>query len=86
MLWKLIIGLRRKDLKRQRRLRSGFEFLKIKVENGCEFLTTQMFFDNSILYNFLYRLLRAGVDVPVVAGVMPVTNAVQIKRGNLIPV
>lgn len=56
------------------------EYLKIKVENGCEFLTTQMFFDNSILYNFLYRLLRAGVDVPVVAGVMPVTNAVQIKR------
>lgn len=54
--------------------------LKIKVECGCEFLTTQMFFDNNILYNFLYRLYRAGVDVPVVAGVMPVTNASQIKR------
>jgi len=56
------------------------ESLKIKVDCGCEFLTTQMFFDNNILYNFMYRLLRAGVDVPVVAGIMPVTNAGQIKR------
>lgn len=56
------------------------ESLRIKVECGCEFLTTQMFFDNNILYNFMYRLLRAGIDVPVVAGVMPVTNAKQIKR------
>ena len=54
--------------------------LKIKVESGCEFLTTQMFFDNNILYNFMYRLLRAGIDVPVVAGIMPVTSAAQIKR------
>ena len=66
------------------------EYLKIKVEHGCEFLTTQMFFDNNILYNFMYRLLRAGVDVPVVAGIMPVTNASQIKRicaisGNALP-
>ncbi len=56
------------------------ESLKIKTSCGCEFLTTQMFFDNNILYNFMYRLLRAGVNVPVVAGVMPVTNAKQIKR------
>ena len=66
------------------------ESLKIKVDAGCEFLTTQMFFDNSILYNFLYRLYRAGVSVPVVAGIMPVTNAAQIKRlvsisGNQLP-
>ncbi len=54
--------------------------LKIKVENGCEFLTTQMFFDNNILYNFLYRLYKANVDVPVIAGIMPVTSASQIKR------
>lgn len=59
---------------------SDIEGLKIKVESGCEYLTTQMFFDNNILYNFMYRLLRAGVDVPVVAGIMPVTNASQIKR------
>ncbi len=56
------------------------EGLKRKVDAGCAYLTTQMFFDNNVLYNFLYRLLRAGVDVPVVAGVMPLTNATQIKR------
>ncbi len=54
--------------------------LKLKVEKGCEFLTTQMFFDNNILYNFLYRIREAGINVPVVAGIMPVTNAAQIKR------
>ena len=59
---------------------ADIDALKIKIEKGCEFLTTQMFFDNNILYNFLYRLLRAGVTVPVVAGIMPVTNASQIKR------
>lgn len=59
---------------------ADIESLKIKVENGVEFLTTQMFFDNNILYNFMYRLYRAGVNVPVVAGVMPVTNAKQISR------
>ena len=64
--------------------------LKKKVDAGCEFLTTQMFFDNNILYNFMYRALRAGIHVPVVAGIMPVTNANQIKRicaisGNQLP-
>lgn len=56
------------------------ENLKRKVDSGCEFLTTQMFFDNDILYNFMYRLLKAGINVPVIAGIMPVTNAKQIKR------
>ena len=59
---------------------ADIESLKIKVDAGCEFLTTQMFFDNNILYNFMYRMYRAGVNVPVVAGIMPVTNANQIKR------
>lgn len=54
--------------------------LKYKVDAGCEFLTTQMFFDNNVLYNFLYRLLKAGIKVPVIAGIMPVTSASQIKR------
>ncbi len=54
--------------------------LKEKVDAGCEFLTTQMFFDNSILYNFLYRIREAGITVPVIAGIMPVTNVKQIKR------
>ena len=69
---------------------ADIDALAIKVEAGCEFLTTQMFFDNSILYNFMYRLLRRGIDVPVVAGIMPVTSAKQIKRivsisGNALP-
>ncbi len=54
--------------------------LKEKVEAGCEFLTTQMFFDNDILYNFMYRIREAGINVPVVAGIMPVTNPKSIKR------
>ena len=54
--------------------------LKKKVDAGCEFLTTQMFFDNSILYSFLYRIREAGITVPVIPGIMPVTNPVQIKR------
>lgn len=66
------------------------ENLKKKVDAGCEFLTTQMFFDNDILYNFMFRTLRAGIRVPVVAGIMPVTSAGQIKRickisGNALP-
>lgn len=59
---------------------ADIESLKIKVQSGCEFLTTQMFFDNNILYNFIMRLYKVGVDVPVVPGIMPVTNANQIKR------
>lgn len=54
--------------------------LKEKVDAGCEFLTTQMFFDNDVLYNFMYRIREAGIDVPVVAGIMPVTNPNTIKR------
>ena len=60
--------------------KSDIESLKKKIDAGCQFLTTQMFFDNNILYNFLYRIQRAGIFVPVVAGIMPVTNAKQIKR------
>ena len=55
-------------------------YLKEKVDAGCDFLTTQMFFDNNVLYNFLYRVLSKGIHIPVVAGIMPVTNSKQIKR------
>ena len=56
------------------------ENLKIKVSSGCDFLTTQMFFDNNILYSFMFRLLKAGIDIPIIAGIMPVVNAKQITR------
>ena len=55
-------------------------YLKEKVEAGADFLTTQMFFDNNLLYNFLYKLREKGVTVPVVPGIMPITNANQVKR------
>lgn len=56
------------------------EHLKEKVKAGCDFLTTQMFFDNNLLYNFLYKIREAGVTVPVIAGIMPITNANQVER------
>ncbi len=55
-------------------------YLKRKAEAGCDFFTTQMFFDNSVLYRFLYKLYARHIDVPVFAGIMPVTNKKQIKR------
>ncbi|HOJ36246.1 MAG TPA: methylenetetrahydrofolate reductase [NAD(P)H] [Clostridiales bacterium] len=60
--------------------REDIENLKRKVECGCDFLITQLFFDNSVLYGFLYNLLSKGIEIPVMAGIMPVTNAKQIKR------
>lgn len=54
--------------------------LKEKVEAGCSFLTTQMFFDNNLLYNFLYKIREAGITVPIIAGIMPITNAKQVDR------
>jgi len=70
--------------------RADIDSLKRKVDAGCDFLTTQMFFDNNILYNFLYKVRDAGIKVPVVAGIMPVTNGKQITRiislaGNMLP-
>ena len=61
-------------------LANDIENTKYKVEAGVDFLVTQMFFDNSILYNYMFRLLQAGINVPVVPGIMPVTNAAQITR------
>jgi len=54
--------------------------LKQKVECGVDFLTSQMFFDNSVFYNFLYRIREKGITVPVLPGIMPVTNGKQIAR------
>ncbi len=56
------------------------ENLKYKVDAGMDFLVTQMFFDNNVLYNYMFRMLRAGIDIPVVPGIMPVTNGKQILR------
>ena len=60
--------------------REDIKYLKEKVDAGCDFLTTQMFFDNTLLYNFLYKIREAGITVPVVAGIMPITGANQVER------
>ena len=55
-------------------------YLKEKVDAGLDFLTTQMFFDNNIFYNFLYRIRERGIYCPVIAGIMPITKARQLER------
>ena len=70
--------------------REDIRYLKEKVDAGCDFLTTQMFFDNALLYNFLYKIREAGITVPVLPGVMPITNARQVDRavklsGSFVP-
>lgn len=54
--------------------------LKEKVDAGCDFLTTQMFFDNNLFYSFLYKIREAGITVPVLPGIMPITSASQVAR------
>lgn len=71
-------------------MEEDLNYLKEKVDAGCDYLTTQMFFDNNIYYSFMYKALKKNIQVPVVAGIMPVTNANQVKRiislsGNLVP-
>ena len=70
--------------------KDDIRYLKNKVDSGVDFLTTQMFFDNTILYNFLYRIREQGITVPVLPGIMPVTNGKQVKRicelsGTILP-
>lgn len=54
--------------------------LKKKVDAGCEFLTTQMFFDNSVYYDFVENVRKAGIDMPVIPGIMPITRESQIEN------
>ncbi|MBQ2842415.1 MAG: methylenetetrahydrofolate reductase [Clostridia bacterium] len=60
--------------------KEDIKHLKEKVDAGCEFLTTQMFFDNNLLFNFLYKIREAGITVPIIPGIMPITNANQVDR------
>lgn len=60
--------------------KEDIRYLKEKVDAGCDFLTTQMFFDNNLLYNFLYKIREAGITVPVIPGIMPITNENQVER------
>lgn len=60
--------------------REDIKYLKEKVDAGVDFLTTQMFFDNNLFFNFLYKIREAGITVPVLPGIMPITNANQVER------
>ena len=60
--------------------KEDIRYLKEKVDAGCEFLTTQMFFDNNLLYNFLYKIRESGITVPIIPGIMPITNGNQVDR------
>lgn len=59
---------------------ADIDALKIKVDAGCEFLVTQMFFDNDAFYNFRDKLARKNINVPITAGIMPLTSSKQIER------
>ncbi len=70
--------------------KEDISYLKAKQDAGCEFLTTQMFFDNNLFYSFLYKVRDAGVTIPIIPGIMPITKAEQIERavklsGSFIP-
>jgi len=60
--------------------KEDIRYLKEKVDAGCSFLTTQMFFDNNLFYNFMYKIREAGITVPVIPGIMPITAAGQVER------
>ena len=69
---------------------ADIKYLKEKVDAGCDFLTTQMFFDNNLLYNFLYKIRESGITIPVIPGIMPITNAKFLERsiklsGSFVP-
>ena len=71
-------------------MEKDLEFLKIKIDHGCDFLTTQMFFDNDIFYSFVDRLHKINPDIPIIAGLMPITSVAQLERvvllsGNTLP-
>ena len=63
-----------------RNRKEDLKHLKEKVDAGLDFITTQMFFNNEVFYNFLYRAREAGIQIPVIAGIMPITSPKQLSR------
>ena len=61
-------------------LTTDIEFMKIKQDAGMEFFDSQLFFDNEVFYHFLLKARKAGITVPIIPGIMPVTNYAQLDR------
>jgi methylenetetrahydrofolate reductase (NADPH) len=59
---------------------SDLRYCKDKVDAGARFLITQLFFDNRCFYEFVARAREIGIDVPIIPGIMPITNVGQIRR------
>lgn len=59
---------------------ADLEYLKLKVESGCSFLITQLFFDNAVYWDFVDRVRSAGIDVPIIPGVIPIASFAQVAR------
>ncbi|MBR5783285.1 MAG: methylenetetrahydrofolate reductase [Clostridia bacterium] len=73
-----------------RNQKEDIRHLKEKALAGLDFLTTQMFFDNNLFYNFLYKIREAGITLPILPGIMPITVGTQVKRavelsGSFVP-
>ncbi len=54
--------------------------LQVKLDAGCEFLISQLFFDNAAYFDFVNRARQAGIGVPIIPGIMPITNVAQVER------
>lgn len=61
-------------------IEQDIEHLKMKVDTGCDFLISQLFFDNSKMYRFIDTIHSKNINIPIEAGIMPITNSKQINR------
>lgn len=61
-------------------LSTDIDYMKIKQDSGMEFFNSQLFFDNEVFYHFLLKARKAGITVPIIPGIMPVTNYAQLDR------
>ena len=61
-------------------IEKDIEYLKYKVDKGVDFVATQLFFENQYYFDFIDRARDAGITIPIIPGIMPITNFKQIKK------